>query len=135
MTRFGNDLVAAMREAVEHARGGDVGAFVHHIEVDNIDVKSIRRRAGLKQHQMAPLLGVSLSGYRKWEQGKRAVSGPARALLTVMEREPDAVVRALFGAPPKHRSSAASQRAKGRSSSPRLPAKRHARDRRVATPN
>jgi putative transcriptional regulator len=100
MTKFGNDLIAALQEALAHARGNDVGVRVHHVDMDQVDVRAIRRRAGLKQHQMAPLLGVSVSGYRKWEQGKRCVSGPARALLTVMEREPEAVVRALFGSVP-----------------------------------
>jgi putative transcriptional regulator len=114
MTRFGDDLIAAMQEAVVHARGGDVGAIVHQVEIDSVDVRSIRQRAGLKQDQMAPLLGISLSGYRKWEQGKRAVSGPARALLTVMEREPDAVVRALFGTASKRIEQPLSRRSKTR---------------------
>ena len=49
----------------------------------------------LTQEQMALLLGTSVSGYRKWEQRVRQPSGAARTLLRVMEREPDAVLRAL----------------------------------------
>ena len=45
---------------------------------------------------MAPLVGMSLSGYRKWEQGARRVSGPAATLLQVIRKEPDAVRRALL---------------------------------------
>ncbi len=45
---------------------------------------------------MAPLMGMSLSGYRKWEQGTRRVSGPAATLLHVIEREPEAVRRVLL---------------------------------------
>jgi putative transcriptional regulator len=44
---------------------------------------------------MAELMGMSLSGYRKWEQNRREVSGPANILLHVIEREPEAVKRAL----------------------------------------
>jgi putative transcriptional regulator len=44
---------------------------------------------------MTPLTGMSLSRYRKREQGQRRVSGPAAALLRVIEREPEAVKRAL----------------------------------------
>lgn len=44
---------------------------------------------------MAPLMGMSLSGYRKWEQGQRRVSGPAATLLRVIEKEPAAVQRTL----------------------------------------
>jgi putative transcriptional regulator len=32
---------------------------------------------------------------QKWEQGQRNPDGAAHALLRVMEREPDAVLRAL----------------------------------------
>ena len=53
--------------------------------------------AGPTQAQEAPLMGMSLSGYRKWEQGKRTISGPAVALLRGIEREPEAVRRALVG--------------------------------------
>ena len=42
-----------------------------------------REAINLTQAQMAPLVGMRLSGYRKWEQGARRVSGPAPALLQV----------------------------------------------------
>lgn len=41
------------------------------------------------------MLGTSPSGYKKWEQGKRQPSGAARTLLRVIDREPEAVLRAL----------------------------------------
>lgn len=47
---------------------------------------------------MAPLMGMSLSGHRKWEQGTHQVSGPAATLLRVIEKDPEAVKRALFSA-------------------------------------
>ena len=56
----------------------------------------MREQARLTQAQMAPLLGMSLSGYRKWEQGQRRISGPAAALLRLIQKEPDAVKRALL---------------------------------------
>ncbi len=59
--------------------------------------REVRKQANLTQAQMAPLMGMSLSGYRKWEQGTRRVSGPAATLLRVLEREPEAVKRALLG--------------------------------------
>ena len=42
-------------------------------------------------------MGMSLSGYRKWEQGQRRVSGPAAALLRLIQTEPEAVKRGLLG--------------------------------------
>ena len=57
--------------------------------------REVRKRVRLTQAQMAPLMGMSLSGYRKWEQGTRRVSGPALTLLRVIQKEPEAVRRAL----------------------------------------
>jgi len=90
MSSFGKDLIEAMGEALAHARGE--GPAILHTPVDP---REIRMRARLTQAQMAPLMGMSLSGYRKWEQGQRRVSGPAAALLRLIEKEPQAVRRAL----------------------------------------
>jgi putative transcriptional regulator len=92
MSIFGDDLIQAMSEALAHARGE--GPAILHAPVDP---REIRARAKLTQAQMAPLMGMSLSGYRKWEQGQRRVSGPAAALLRVIAKEPEAVRRALAG--------------------------------------
>jgi putative transcriptional regulator len=91
MTTFGDDLIQAMTEALVHAKGA--GPAVVH---DPIAPRAVREQAKLTQAQMAPLMGMSLSGYRKWEQGQRRVSGPAATLLRLIEREPDAVRRALL---------------------------------------
>ena len=48
--------------------------------------REVREQARLTQAQMAPLMGMSLSGYRKWEQGTRRVSGPAATLLRVIQK-------------------------------------------------
>ncbi|MBL8893771.1 MAG: helix-turn-helix domain-containing protein [Rhizobiales bacterium] len=94
MTKFGDDLIAAMSEALEHARGKRK-AKAHRIVVKPMDVRAIRTRLKLTQDQMSELLGVSLSGYRKWEQGQRQPQGAARTLLKVMAKEPKSVLRAL----------------------------------------
>jgi putative transcriptional regulator len=90
MSGFGNDLIRAMGEALAHAKG-EGPAVVH----EAVAPREVREAARLTQAQMAPLMGMSLSGYRKWEQGQRRVSGPAAALLRVIQREPEAVKRAL----------------------------------------
>jgi len=98
MTKFGDDLIAALGQALSHVRGDDSGVGAVH-EVDRarktVDAKAVRQRIGLKQAQMARIMDMSLSGYRKWEQHTRSVSGPARTMLVMMEREPQAVLRAL----------------------------------------
>ncbi len=91
MTTFAEDLIQSLGEALAHAKG-EGSAIVH----SPLDPREVRERVKLTQAQMAPLMGMSVSGYRKWEQGQRRVSGPAAALLKVIEREPDAVRRALM---------------------------------------
>ena len=96
MTKFGADLIQAMSEALAHAQGKDVpGIKVHSVEVGAVDAKAIRKKLDLTQDEMASVLGTSPSGYKKWEQGKRQPSGAARTLLRIMEKEPEAVLRAL----------------------------------------
>lgn len=91
MNTFGDDLIQSLHEALAHAKGE--GPALIHIPVAP---REVRKQAKLTQAQMAPLMGMSLSGYRKWEQGTRRVSGPAATLLRVLEREPEAVKRALL---------------------------------------
>ena len=92
MSTFGDNLIRSLGEALAHAKGQ--GPAIVHAPVDP---RAVRKQARLTQSQMAPLMGMSLSGYRKWEQGKRNISGPAAALLRLIEREPEAVKRALVG--------------------------------------
>lgn len=91
MSTFGDDLIQSLNEAVAHAKGEGT-AIVHQ----PLSPREVRESAKLTQAQMAPLMGMSLSGYRKWEQGQRRLSGPAATLLRVIEKEPDAIRRALL---------------------------------------
>ncbi len=59
------------------------------------NVKSIRERLGLTQASFAALMGVSSRTLQNWEQGRREPDGPAKALLRVVDREPQAVLQAL----------------------------------------
>ena len=93
MSTFGDDLIRSLNEALTHAKGDGPG--VVHAPVTP---REVRKQAKLTQAQMAPLMGMSLSGYRKWEQGTRRVSGPAATLLRVIQKEPEAVRRALLSA-------------------------------------
>jgi putative transcriptional regulator len=64
---------------------------------ENIDVRKIRARLGLSQEAFAQNYGFALSAVRDWEQGRRRPERSARILLKIVEREPDAVTRALAG--------------------------------------
>ena len=59
------------------------------------DIAATRRRLGLSQTEFAAWFGISPGTLRNWEQGRRVPEGPARVLLRVIERDPDAVRRAI----------------------------------------
>ncbi len=86
MSTFGEDLIQSLNEALDHAKG-EGPAIVHA----PVSPREVRMEAKLTQIQMAALMGMSLSGYRKWEQGRRRVSGPALALLRIIKHDPNAV--------------------------------------------
>ena len=69
------------------------GAIVH--EVSPVDVKSIRENVGMTQNEFALAFGISIGTLRHWERGDRKPQGPARVLLNVVAKEPQAVLRAL----------------------------------------
>ena len=94
MSTFGEDLIQSLNEALAHSKG-EGPAIVHA----PVTPREVREQAKLTQSQMAALMGMSLSGYRKWEQGTRRVSGPAATLLRIIQHEPAAVRRALLASP------------------------------------
>lgn len=66
-------------------------------KVDPISVKAIRQKLHQSQSEFAFMIGVSPSTLRNWEQGLRRPDGPAVALLTVAQKNPEAVYSALHG--------------------------------------
>ena len=103
-----------------HRRGGVEDTVVPVVDLDRIDrtmeaeiaqheaeddaaarqdaaayARRVRRRVGLSQVAFAARIGVPLDTVRNWKQGKPAPAGPARALLRVLDRAPEAALSAL----------------------------------------
>jgi len=47
MTKFGDDLIQSMQEALSHARGQAPDTIMHKVELETIDAKAVRNRLGL----------------------------------------------------------------------------------------
>lgn len=95
MSTLGKRLIKAAKEARTIARGkADPKSYRVHMPVD-IDVPAIRKRLGLSQTEFSARFGIPAGTLRDWEQNRRRPEGPARALLIVIDKEPDAVKRAL----------------------------------------
>jgi len=89
----GQRMIASAKQALEFANGEN-NACVVHIP-DEINTARIRKKINMSQSQFAAYFGVSIRTIQEWEQGRVVPSGAARAFLTVIDREPDAVRRAL----------------------------------------
>ena len=83
------ELVASVREGGAILRGEATAA--RKFVVAGPDVKRIRANYNLSQGEFAALLGISVATLRNWEQGRRTPEGPARILLQVAAKHPEAV--------------------------------------------
>jgi len=95
MTSPGSRIVASLMEAVDWAEGKDVAVRVTTVDVPTIDVRATRKRLGLSQSAFAAKFGFHPATLRNWEQGRTRPDSPARVLLAVIERHPEAVEDAL----------------------------------------
>jgi putative transcriptional regulator len=84
-----DELEASVREMGAILRGETQPSRV--VVVEAPDVRSIRDGYQLSQIEFAALLGISVKTLRNWEQGRRVPEGPARVLLQVAAKHPDAV--------------------------------------------
>lgn len=96
-TNAGKRIIGSARQALAIAKGeADPATFRAHVP-ETVDVRAIRSKTGLTQKSFAVRYGLSLRTLQEWERGARSPEGPARALLVVIDREPEAVNRALAG--------------------------------------
>ena len=84
-----NELVASVREGGAILRGES--APHRAFELVGPNVKQIRASYALSQNEFAAMLGISVATLRNWEQGRRSPEGPARVLLQVAAKHPEAV--------------------------------------------
>jgi len=84
-----NELVASVREGAAILRGQRAPARAFGAGAP--DVKAIRQSVRHSQSEFAAALGVSVRTVQNWEQGRRAPRGPAKVLLLVAAKHPEAV--------------------------------------------
>ncbi len=82
------------------AEDPDAGPVMTPAEIRAARVRHARRRSGLTQGEFAARYRIPLGTLRDWEQARREPDAAALAYLRVIEREPEAVARAL-AAPPE----------------------------------
>ena len=94
-SRVARDIISGLREAVAFARG-EISLPVRMVNVpEPVDVRALRSKLGLSQSEFASRYGISLRTLQEWEQGRTSPDSAVRAYLTVIERNPLAVIEAL----------------------------------------
>ncbi|WP_048308467.1 DNA-binding transcriptional regulator [Halomonas sp. PR-M31] len=79
-----DELLDSVRDMGRHMRGDSVqGLRVR--EFPEPDVKAIREPTGLSQSRFAYLIGINPKTLQNWEQKRVRPTGPARALLKIIE--------------------------------------------------
>lgn len=86
-------LVESIKEAGQIRSGKRKPSRV--LEITPPHIKQIRQKLKVSQSEFALMIGVSLRTLQNWEQGRRKPEGPARALLKVASKNPQAVLEAL----------------------------------------
>lgn len=88
-----SELVESMTQMNEIVRGKRAPS--RKFDIDANAIKALRAKIGLSQPKFAALLNVDVGTLRNWEQGRREPTGPAKALLTAISRDPTHVLKAL----------------------------------------
>ena len=95
---LGGRLLDSMTELRAHLRGEiQLSETLYHVPPET-DVRVLRETLGLSQSDFAALFGFNLRSLQDWEQGRRRPEIPIRAYLAVIQRVPQAVIRALRAA-------------------------------------
>ena len=96
-TARGREIEEALGEVLAHVRG-EVDLPCRIVDDPTAErIGALRRRMKLSRRQFADRFGLDVRAVQDWEQGRRVPDRAARVLLTVIDRNPEAVVSALGG--------------------------------------
>jgi putative transcriptional regulator len=93
MSKMFNDLKRGLSE-VDAFLSGQKEGFKVTVPA-GINVKEIRAHLNMTQKRFSNCFGFSLDAIKHWEGGRRTPEAPVRAFLTVIARNPKAVLIAL----------------------------------------
>ena len=94
-THVGRDVEAALGEVLAYVRG-DAALPCRIIDDPAAEhILALRKRMKLSRQKFADRFGLDVRAVQEWEQGRRVPDRAARVLLTVIDSDPEAVVRAL----------------------------------------
>jgi putative transcriptional regulator len=96
-TKLGKELIQSLGEAISWAKGEIIVPEYEYTPPITVKVALVRKRFGLSQTKFASAFGFNVSTVRDWEQGRRTPEGPARILLSIIDKHPEIVQEVLRG--------------------------------------
>lgn len=84
-----SELIESVREGGAILKGKAAPSRAFEVEIP--DVSQIREAYDLSHAEFAAFLGISVRTLQNWEPGRRTPAGPARILLLVVAKHPEAV--------------------------------------------
>ncbi len=94
-TQMGQKMEEALGEVLAHVKGEVELPFRIVDDPAAEHILALRKRMKLSRKKFADRFGLDARAVQEWEQGRRVPDRAARVLLTVIDRDPEAVVRAL----------------------------------------
>jgi len=88
----GEELGLKLLESVRQMKAQN---FARVTEVAVNEVVAARQSTGMSQAEFATALSISKRTLQEWEQGRRAPSGAAQALIRIARKHPEVVREAL----------------------------------------
>jgi len=83
------------RKLLQSVREMKARNFARVTEMPLNEVVEARQSTGLSQAEFATALSISKRTLQEWEQGRRAPSGAAQALIRIARKHPEVVREAL----------------------------------------
>ena len=94
-------IMAGLEDALAIVEGrADPATYRVHVP-DDIDVKAIRTKLNMTRAEFSARFGFPKGTLADWEQKRFRPEASARVLLTVIDRAPEAVLKALAEDPAK----------------------------------
>jgi putative transcriptional regulator len=93
MATIFNDLMSGLDE-VDAFLAGKTAGYKVNLPAE-VDVKGIRKCLKMTQARFSDTFGFSLDAVKHWEGGRRTPESSTRAFLTVIAKNPNAVIAAL----------------------------------------
>ena len=91
----GQSIIEGLNQAITWSQGHKEQGRTTQVLLPTIDIRQIRAKMGLTQEQFALRFGFPQATLRNWEQGRSRPDTPARVLLAVIAKHPEAVMDVL----------------------------------------